>query len=256
MSKGRARPKKYACFTPQEQEAYEKLNEKQRKYIDYRGQGYSKAQSYAMCGYASKNPSQSAYLMERDNKVIPELAAKLVTNKKARELTEAESALNRQVDALAQQQYAEKTLEVINDADGETARRIQFYRDIINGKIKTVKKTITKDALGATKSVKIEEINDVDTKIRARKELDKILGLNMLPSIDNLQIGGITVNIVDASRREELEDERNKIVLDADAVEVVDEQATVVVEEKKEKEETPLSAKFFEQAGGEDNNGN
>lgn len=232
MGRGANKPKRYACFTPEEQEAYEKLNKNQRKYVDYRGQGYSKTQAYAMSGYESKNPSQSSYLMERDNKVIPELCAKLITNKKAAELTEEESALNRHIDALAQQQTAEKMLEVIEGADGETAKRIQFYRDIMNGKIKTVKKTTTKDATGAVKSVKIEEINDVDTRIKARKELDKILGLNMMPDIDKFQIGGITVNIVDASKKEELEDERNKIVLDANAVEVIDGQEAIVVEEK------------------------
>ena len=202
-----------------------------------------------MCGYSSKNPSQSAYLMERDNKIIPELIDKLLTQKKARELTEQESAINQQIDALAKQEYAEKTLEKIEGADGETARRIQFYRDIMNGKIKTVRKTIKKNALGTVIETKIEEVSDIDTRIKARKELDKILGLNMLPDIDKLQIGGITVNIVDASKKEELEDSRNQVILDVDAVEVVDGEKAVVVEEKEEK---PPSANFFEQMG-EDN---
>lgn len=246
MGKVGLKPKKYACFTPQEQEAYEKLNNLQRKYVDFRGRGYTKTQSYQMCGYSSKNPSQSAYLMERDNKIIPELIDKLLTQKKARELTEQESAINKQIDALAKQEYAEKTLEKIEGADGETARRIQFYRDIMNGKIKTVRKTIKKNALGVVIETKIEEVSDIDTRIKARKELDKILGLNMLPDIDKLQIGGITVNIVDASKKEELEDSRNQVVLDVDAVEVVDGEKAVVVEEKEEK---PPSANFFEQMG-------
>ena len=249
MGKVGLKPKKYACFTPQEQEAYEKLNKQQRKYVDFRGQGYNKAQSYQMAGYGSKFPSQSANMLERDNKIITDLVAKLQTDKKARELTEEESNLNRQIDALAQQEYAEKTLEVIDGADGETARRIQFYRDIMNGKIKTVRKTIKKNAMGAVIETKIEEVSDIDTRIKARKELDKILGLNMLPDIDKLQIGGITVNIVDASKKEELEDSRNKVVLDVDAVEVVDGEKAVVVEEKEEK---PPSANFFDNMG-EDN---
>ena len=36
--------KRYACFTVDEQKAYEGLNERQRKYVDFRGQGYGKAQ--------------------------------------------------------------------------------------------------------------------------------------------------------------------------------------------------------------------
>ena len=125
------------------------------------------------------------------------------------------------------QDKAEKLLQTIDGADGETARRIQFYRDILNGKIKSYKKTTTKDENGKIKSVKIEEVDDVDVRIKARKELDRILGLNMLPNIDNLQIGGITVNIVDASKKEELEDERNKVVLETKDFVVEDGQGTV-----------------------------
>ena len=154
--------------------------------------------------------------------MLADLIAKLTTNKRARELTEDKSLLNRQVDALALQDSAEKLLQTIDGADGETARRIQFYRDILNGKIRSYKRTTTKDENGKIKSVKIEEIDDVSIRIKARNELDKILGLNMMPSIDNLQIGGITVNIVDASKKEELEDSRNQVVLDEKDFEVVD----------------------------------
>ena len=52
--------KRYECFTVDEQKAYEGLNEKQRKYVDFRGQGYGKAQSYKMSGYGAKNVSQAA----------------------------------------------------------------------------------------------------------------------------------------------------------------------------------------------------
>lgn len=214
--------RRYACFTIDEQCAYDKLNERQKKYVDFRGKGYGKAQSYKMSGYTSGNPSQAAYIMERENKVLADLIAKLATNKRARELTEDKSLLNRQVDALALQDSAEKLLQTIDGADGETARRIQFYRDILNGKIRSYKRTTTKDENGKIKQVKIEEIDDVSIRIKARNELDKILGLNMMPSIDNLQIGGITVNIVDASKKEELEDSRNQVVLDEKDFEVVD----------------------------------
>lgn len=243
MGKFGLKPKKYACFTEEEQKAYERLNNSQRKYIDFRGKGYNKVQSYQMAGYTTKNPSQSAYMMEAQNKVIPELVQKLQAQKKARELTEQESALNRQIDALARQECAERTLQTIDEADGETAKRIQFYRDIINGKIKTVRKIIRKNPMGETLETKIEEVSDIETRIKARKELDKILGLNILPNVDNLQIGGITVNIVDASKREELEDSRNAVVLDVDQVEVVDGEQQIVVEEKEEKSS---SNKFFE----------
>ena len=236
MGRTPTKPKKYACFTPEEQAAYEKLNDKQRRYIDYRGQGYSKKQSYAMCGYISNNPCQASYALEKSNKLIVDLTEKLIMNKRANDITVQESDLNKRIDALALQEGAEKAIETIEGADGETARRIQFYRDIMNGKIKTVKKTTTKDAHGIVKSVKFEEITDVGVRINARKELDRILGLNVLPDIDKLQIGGITVNIVDASKKEELDDERNKIVLEDKDVEFIDGEKVVCVEDNEQKD--------------------
>ena len=72
--------------------------------------------------------------------------------------------------------------------------------------------------------VTVEESCDVETKIKARKELDRILGITTLPDLGSLQMGDITINIVDASKTEEVEDERNKIELkDKDVIEVSDE---------------------------------
>ena len=73
--------------------------------------------------------------------------------------------------------------------------------------------------------------------------------------LGNLQVGDITINIVDASRKEELADERNIVNLDMDKVEVIDGEEVVVAEEKTENAdannlETPSEAdKFFESVG-------
>ena len=48
-----------------------------------------------------------------------------------------------------------------------------------------------------------------------------------------MQIGGITVNIVDASKQEELEDSRNTVKLDPEDVQVIDGEPVLVEEEKK-----------------------
>lgn len=218
MGKVGLKPKKYACFTKEQQEAYEKLPAQQRLYIDYRGSGNSRTSAYQMAGYVAKNSAQSAYLLERRNSNITELIKTLQTQTKARQLTQEESALNRQIDALALQEGAEKALEVIEGADGETAKRIKFYRDVINGKVKTKRTTKKLNALGAVVETRIEEIEDIDAKMRARKELDKILGLQQLPDLGKLAVGDITINIVDASKREELEDSRNVVDLNIDEV--------------------------------------
>lgn len=248
MGKVGLKPKKYACFTKEQQEAYEKLASRQRKYVDFRGQGYNKTLAYKMAGFDGKVAGQAAYILEQRNKILPELIECIQGQKKVRDLNEQDSAINQQIDALAMQDGAEKMLEVIEGADGETARRIQFYRDVMNGKIKTVRKTTRYNAMGEKIETKVEEVSDVDTKMKARKELDRILGLNQMPDLEKLQLGDITINIVDASKKEELADSRNIVELDPDSVQEIDGEKVVVKEEKVETESA--KDKFFDSVGG------
>jgi hypothetical protein len=80
--------------------------------------------------------------------------------------------------------------------------------------------------------------------MRARKELDKILGLNQMPDLSKLQMGDITINIVDASKKEELADSRNTVELDPNDVQVIDGETVIVEQEIKEVESA--KAKFYE----------
>ena len=249
MGKVGLKPKKYACFTKEQQEAYEKLAVRQRKYVDFRGQGYSKTHAYKMAGFDGKVAGQAAYILEKRNSVLPELISCIQGQKKVRDLNEQDSAINQQIDALALQDGAEKMMEVIEGADGETAKRIKFYRDIMNGKVKTVRKTMKYNGLGVLVETKVEEVSDVDVKMRARKELDRILGLNQLPDLDRLQMGDITINIVDASKKDELEDERNSIDLDPSDVQVIDGEQVIVEQDREETENASSSDKFFESMG-------
>lgn len=252
MGRMQIKPKKYACFTSEQQSAYEKLPVRQRKYVEFRGQGYSKTVAYKMAGFDGKVAGQAAYILERRNQVLTELIECIQGQKRVRDLTEQDSAINQQIDALALQDGAEKMMEVIEGADGETARRIQFYRDVMNGKIKTVRKTTRYNAMGEKVESKIEEVSDVETKMKARKELDRILGLNQIADLDKLQVGDITINIVDASKKEELADSRNVVDLDMDKMEEIDGEQVIVQEEKVETEKPSGKDKFFESMGESD----
>lgn len=247
MKKVGLKPKKYACFTKEQQEAYNKLPLRQRLYVDFRGQGNSKTNSYKMAGFNGKVAGQAAYLLEQRNSIIPELVSCLEGQTKVAQLSQEDSPINQQIDALAMQDGAEKMLEVIEGADGETAKRIKFYRDVMNGKVKTVRKTMKYNALGALVETKVEEISDVDVKMKARKELDKILGLNQMLDLDKLQVGDITINIVDASKQEEIEDSRNTIELDPSDVKIIGDEQVIVQEERVEKESN--KDKFYENVG-------
>lgn len=247
MGKVGLKPRKYACFTKEQQEAYEKLPLRQRLYVDFRGEGNSKTNSYKMAGFDGKTAGQAAYLLEQRNEIIAELVKCVQGQNKVAQLSQEDSAVNQQIDALALQDGAEKMMEIIEGADGETAKRIKFYRDVMNGKVKTVRKTMKYNAMGALIETKVEEIADVDVKMRARKELDRILGLNQLPDLSKLQVGDITINIVDASKKEELADSRNIIELDPNDVQVIDGEQVIVEQEVKETESA--SARFFDSVG-------
>ena len=225
-------PRRYAYFTEEQQSAYESLNSRQRLYVDYRGQGNGKKDSYIMAGYDGKSAAQASFVMEKNNPIISSLIETISAHRNAYDLTVENSKINKRIDALASQDGAEKILEVIDGADGETAKRIKFYRDIISGKIKTTKKTTRYNNRGGIIDTKVEEYSDVDIKIKARKELDRLLGINQLPDLGQLQMGDITINIVDASKKDELEDSRNSIDLNVDKVQVINGEEFIVENEQ------------------------
>lgn len=255
MAKVFDKPKKYACFTVEQQEYFNKLPKRQRAYVEFRGQGYKKTEAYRMAGYDGKTAGQAAYMLEQRNPAMVDCIETLQNAKKAKDLLTSESKISQQIDALAMQQKAEDVLAKIDGMDGEQARRIKFYRDIVEGKIKTVRKTKKLNAMGVCVETKIEEVSDIEGRMKARRELDRLLGLQEIVDLGNLQVGDITINIVDASRKEELADERNIVNLDMDKVEVIDGEEIVVAEEKTENADennldTPSEAdKFFESVG-------
>ena len=225
--------RKYACFTKEQQKEYEHLTQRQRLYVDFRGRGNSKKDSYTMAGFKAKVAAQAAYVLEKRNTVIANLIDCIQKQAKVRELSKDESALNTQIDALAKQEGVEKALETIEGADGETAKRIQFYRDIVNGKIKTVRVTKRYNAMGSLVDKKVVEADDVDVRIRARKELDNILGLTTIPDLSRFQMGDITIHIVEASKKDDLADSRNKVDI-SDSLDTIDGETVIVEEETEE----------------------
>lgn len=190
------------CLTPIQQDEYNKLPPKMKKYVEYRINGYPKKQAIILAGYSTKSPNQTAGLMERRHPAVREIVDTLLKIKMATDFSNEDGELNRTIDTLAMQKDASNVVETVNDLTPENAKRIQFYRDIANGKIKTVKKTIHKNAEGEVVKTVIEETSPLQVRISARKELDVLLGLNSIISLDSISTGDITINIVDASRKE------------------------------------------------------
>lgn len=248
MGKVGLKSTKYECFTEEQQSYYDKLTPNKQRYVDFRGQGHTKSDAYKMAGYSGNASAQAAYVLERRDKAMTELINVMLKARRAKEVAVEKSPINQTIDALAKQQTVEKMLATVDNCDGETARRIQFYRDILTGKIKTVRKTKRFDGSGHVIDTKVEEVDDVSTRIQARKELDKILGLNEIVDLGNLQMGDITVCFVDASKKDELEDDRNKIEMDIDRTEVIDGETVLVAKEVEVN--APKGSEETEEQGG------
>lgn len=227
--------KSYKVFTEEQEKIYRGFNEAQRKYFDARAAGYTKADAFRMTGRVVKKPNVSAAQFERTNPIVVSLLNVLKRSANVQQVVgggKGEGELNQKLNALATQDSVKRAIEKIEGADSETAKRIVFYRDIIDGKIKTVRKTKRFSGDGKLIETKVEEVSDIELRIKARKELDNILGLESVLEMGKVAVGDITINIVDASKKEELEDDRNKVIIGKS--EMIDGEEVIVVDEKEE----------------------
>ena len=202
--------RKIACFTKEQQEAYDKLNSKQQLYLDYRSIGYKRSDAYRAAGYNAKDPRRKAYDLEHNNNVIGTLVQVLLNHSMAKhamemdliessqkaELADTEHKLN----ALQQQADDAKFIDAMSNMDAITADRIKFYKSILNGTVKTQRTTVTYNSAGEIVNKRVETIDDIQQRINARKELDKILGVGQLANLGDVTAGTITINIVDSSK--------------------------------------------------------
>lgn len=195
---------RHACFTREQQDAYERLPLKQRLYVDYRGRGFGKTEAYQQAGYTGAKMGAAAYLLESRNQTVKSLIEVLQASQVPKGL-EYGSEADKKLQEVAEKGENKAIQAIIENADSENAKRIQFYRDVMAGKIRSVKRTVRRNGRGEVIETKIEEASDVEIKMKARKELDRILALNDLPDMSNMQVGDITIHIVDATKRDEVQ---------------------------------------------------
>lgn len=197
---------------------YNTLDIRRKKYIDFRGQGYNKAESYKMAGYNAKNYGQAAYNLERNDNTLREIIVNISEHNRLDNFAKGDGDLTRQINALSDSAQTRKALKVLENATGEEAMRIKFYTDIASGKTKTLEKTTIKDRDGNIKEERIvEKEPSIADRMVARAKLDGILGItDMTSQIGQIQAGQITVTIVDASNKQQKQDKRNDVVIDAD----------------------------------------
>ncbi len=220
---------KYACFSKEQQKFFDGMQPRQQKYVLLRGKGYSKSEAYRLAGYGdSKYVGQCAYKLENSYPELVSLIDALTGAKRVETVYEEASKYSKAVDQKAKEPPVEMTAIMGKDGNlpsAETmsqdeAERVQFYRQVANGTIKTIKETKEYDKDGNLLKKKIERTSDIDTRMKARRELDRILGIRDVIDIGSIDAGEINITIVDASKREI--DEKDKVEIPSDSYEVVD----------------------------------
>lgn len=214
--------KRYACFTEEQQKQFDKLNANHKKYVIFRAQGMSKTDAYKMAGYAdTTSPGRNSWKLENyKHPEIPDLVAAMSGTGSRTALMNPKSDASKELDKKVKKIEEEKVppellipyetakenevvrqrpLEVEKLSD-ETAKNIHFFRQIAEGKIKSVKVTTNYDANGNIIGSKKEETSDIETRIKAQKELARLLGLKEVVEIGRATAGNINIMIVDASK--------------------------------------------------------
>ena len=211
--------KKIPCLNLEQQEYYERLMPKQRKYCDYRVLGYGKKAAYIRAGYkASKASAQGAYVLEKTLPMLAEIIDVRTKVRQSKEVYKSDSPMAKQMEAAVIQKDANAILDTTQNANPEVATQIKFYRDIANGTVKSTREIEFVDKAGI-KSYRKEIVDDVKARLLARKELDTILGINKPLEVDSVEIGDIQINIVDTSKKDREKDEtpNNTVMENIDA---------------------------------------
>ena len=220
---------RYSCLTPEQQAEFDSWNTKQQHYAIFRSQNIDKANAYRMAGYKCSNQAgQNGYILE--NRRFPrmkEIIAALSCQYKKFDALKEGTPISKQIDEKAKEitpemvAYLTKVPEKspilentpldISSISGEQARDIQFYRKIADGTMKSVTVTKKYDKDGNLIGKTVVEESSLDIRIKAQREVMRKVGIADVLEIGKVEANNINVMIVDASKREEKQDERNTI---------------------------------------------
>lgn len=220
--------RRLACLNRAQQKRFDGYNVMQKKYVLFRAQGYDKANAYKMTGYNSPrgNWAQCAYRLEKRINCA-EIIEALKAPQRIAQLKEEGSEINKQIDEkakeippelLANYNTVPMDSDVVDKSDiqpenisVDQARNLQFYRNIVDGRIKSVKITKTYDKDGHLVGRKEESTITLADRMNAQKEVMRITGQSEILELGSVQATpNINIMIVDASRRNEIPEEKPK----------------------------------------------
>lgn len=211
---------KYAFLSESWRQFYNQLDIKTRRFVDYRGQGFTLANSWKNAGYLIKGSTDkaketfaktnaSSYL--KNHPEVAELIKMIQTNTRLKQLNDNNSALSQEI--LSNADKAKSALEIAREKTGEEATQLLFYVNIANGSTIVKETTTTTDAEGNKVVKVVEKEPSITDRIKAREKVDQILGIDSINKmVGQVELAnGIQITVVDTSNKELLEDEKDII---------------------------------------------
>lgn len=207
-------------------ESYKKyfngLNPKYQKFIIYRGRGLTLENAWVGAGMVKKNARGNASSWLKNNPDAQELVKMLQTSNQLKSLNNVDSPISKEI--LDNSQKGLTALQIAKTKTGEEAVSLNFYLDVVRGKIKTTEKTTTTDSEGKQVVKVVEKEPSIQERMKAREKIDQLLGIatfeDKLGQVD--LPNGMQITIVDVSNKE-MKEESNKI-MDAEVVEDLEEE--------------------------------
>jgi len=224
-------------FDDDQWKAYQKLNAQQKLYVEYRGRaGLTYENAGRNAGYTGNNVRQACYLMEKNKPILKELidamqrsiVAQNVAALSEKPKGEVAKLEDKNVNALVEK----KAQDLVGTGEVEAAKRILLLQKICSGKIKYVEKVKKYDGDKKLLGFQTREIKDPRVMMEARKQLDAALGLGRILDLGSREIGGVTVQFIDARQGSEPKPEVVDVAYQnlADKVQVIDGEEVVVHE--------------------------
>jgi hypothetical protein len=151
----------------------------QKRYIDLRVSGLTKARAYKGAGYKTANPTQAACVMEKNHPFMKRFIEMATDYNSKKKITEMLNDPSKKIDDfMKEMKNASIESELLVKGTHDDIKRLHFYEDICNGNVRQKITTKTKNENGELVISKVEiKEPTISERISARKEMDKILGL-------------------------------------------------------------------------------
>lgn len=216
------------------------MNQTGKQYTVNRILGFSKVDSIRAAGSNAKEGhslSGTAQSLEERNPQIQEIVDYAQQNNLEAQLMNDKSTFAKTIEEKKNELQMQQLNQATSVMSPNMAESVDFYRKVVSGNIKSKKTTVTYDAKGKEIGRKTEFIEDVGSKMQAREKLDRLLGINAIQNLGQVQVGSISINIVDASKKEP--DEEREVDIQNDAIvrdeTIIEQEPERVVEEEKPK---------------------